>query len=455
MKLYKKWKGMSKKAKISLVGTALYATTSLALPAYAAVKQDSVLEVGPINLEQVLNVEQAELLFKEKINEYSEDKLLNNQELQNLYWIEKHKINLMQDKKAKIEEEYKNNTEVATQHLEEKIKNYQTELGDTLNISVFADLRNKLDKEILTFYSALINTEKGNVAYNADTLIESKLNAPLKEVIKGVDNVLKQYYNMDIMGMLLGKEKYTINDVLTVYNIMKDRAENYYKSDKEELKDKIKSVKEDMGRIVNSDANKAIKDRINGLEDNISVENYLLDKFCNYFAGKEDVKKFEEKYGNYNNHFSMGMIKTEILSNKGLETTKEWDPLDALYIAEKNFESDNKKLISTLETRLSKLAPDVKVEELGNPAKMKIPMWLGLVLGFVIPVARNLLIKSYVDGKDKSNIPYGFSAIAGFTNGTLGFLFDGLHPLIYPARLFATPLIIQPAKKIFLPKKKK
>ena len=75
---------------------------------------------------------------------------------------------------------------------------------------------------------------------------------------------------------------------------------------------------------------------------------------------------------------------------------------------------------------------------------------LGFLLGLGIPIARNLLVTAYVKGKRAEGINYAMGTLAGVGNSALGALFiDGLHPLVYPIRLIATPFIIQPAKKIF------
>ena len=83
MELYKKFKGMSKKAKLGLVGTALYTTTSLALPAYAVVKQD-LAEVKPISAAEFASIdsfEKADKLYNEKLSLYAGDNLLVHAEI--------------------------------------------------------------------------------------------------------------------------------------------------------------------------------------------------------------------------------------------------------------------------------------------------------------------------------------------------------------------------------------
>jgi len=79
MKIYNRWKGMKKSAKIGLVGSAVYAATSLALPAFA-----NVDSVKPVNLEQVTTSQQTKNIYEIKLAEYTGDKKLTSPEIEEL-----------------------------------------------------------------------------------------------------------------------------------------------------------------------------------------------------------------------------------------------------------------------------------------------------------------------------------------------------------------------------------
>ncbi|MBU4501010.1 MAG: hypothetical protein KKA79_00335, partial [Nanoarchaeota archaeon] len=97
MKVYKKFNGMSKKAKAALIGTTLYAAT-LALPVYAAVEQTGDRVVKTVDVDNLQTLDQLNVLYKTKIEEYSADKLLVPDEMDNLYIIESKRKEILKEK---------------------------------------------------------------------------------------------------------------------------------------------------------------------------------------------------------------------------------------------------------------------------------------------------------------------------------------------------------------------
>ncbi|MCG2718691.1 MAG: hypothetical protein L6408_07655, partial [Nanoarchaeota archaeon] len=77
MKMYNKWKGMNKKAKICLAGTAIYTAATLALPAYATIsareEYQSKEEVQIARLADIKTTAEADSIFNQKLAEYSSD----------------------------------------------------------------------------------------------------------------------------------------------------------------------------------------------------------------------------------------------------------------------------------------------------------------------------------------------------------------------------------------------
>ena len=69
-------------------------------------------------------------------------------------------------------------------------------------------------------------------------------------------------------------------------------------------------------------------------------------------------------------------------------------------------------------------------------------------VGWILPIVRNLIVKKYIKGDKADGEEMFFSGFGGAINGALGvFLIDGLHPLVFPARML-TPVVLQPLFKL-------
>jgi len=445
MKLSKRFKKMKTSAKLSLVGTALY-TATLATPLYAAVKEE-VKPVEKINLEQVITTEQADILYKEKLAEYASDKLLKNAELENLYSINFKKINILENEKTSLDQEYKTNTKKSTEDLENKIKEYRNQFVNRTQVSVFEDVKENFNDEVLRYYSALIDSDRGNIIYPANTLLEPKLNKVFKKIVIEADKVFKEQYNLNCLDILLEKNEYNINDVLTLYNLIKDNDKHAFKINELELQQKIKDLEELKSRKVEiaKEQNKALENKIDDVSNKIQEIVGINSNFEKYFIHKVEVENFEVKYGNWNNSIGFSMAAAEVLKKRGLKVNG-WDPMDCLSIAKEEFDQNQEKIIDSLAQYFNAEGFDVEIEKLGNPAKMKINWGLAWLLGLALPVARNFIITRYVDGRDAD---YVFPLALGLGNGIAGFvILDGIHPLMFPARMIIPPFIFQPARKI-------
>ncbi|MBU4501014.1 MAG: hypothetical protein KKA79_00355, partial [Nanoarchaeota archaeon] len=193
---------------------------------------------------------------------------------------------------------------------------------------------------------------------------------------------------------------------------------------------------------------KVINTRIASLDALINRDSDSLEHFKAYFEHKAEVKEFEEKIGNFNKQFSISLVAESILENKGLDKFETKDK-KSIINAQEHFKEKNKAITTSLEEYLKAEGFDVEVKDMVNPADTYIPFYLGAIGGLLFPLFRNLLVKGYVRGSRGNGYEYMGSTMAGLVNGSIGlFLIDGLHPLVYPIRMFATPFILQPIFKM-------
>ena len=432
-----------KKVKLGLLGVGFCVAGALASPGYSAVEQEQV--VPQTRLEQVTTIEQAETLYQERLNEYSADKKLDSGELKSLYGIQLTRKDLLKKQREPLAKNYDKAAGIEIKSLDSKIKGCKGRLTSKEKISVFAKTRERLDEKILVHYPFLVDENEGNVVYPARGMLEPELNAVFKGIVVEADKILRQYYQDNRLGLILKKNEFCFNNVISLYNLIKDQDDDYFDNSYEaDLKEKISILEGKKSRILNLEQNLALKNRLSYFDKEIRETSRFTKRCKDYFDQKENVKNFEDKYGNFNNQFSIGVITRDILAIKKLKGKRS---TFGLTLASERFERDNDKIISGLEACIG--SEGLSVEGLENPAKTKLPFWLGtLLLGLGFPIARNLIIKRYVKGTDTDVDEYVLSGISGLTNGFAGFmLIDGLHPLIYPARML-TPLVMQPLFKI-------
>jgi|GEM_PF-3569897 len=78
----------------------------------------------------------------------------------------------------------------------------------------------------------------------------------------------------------------------------------------------------------------------------------------------------------------------------------------------------------------------------------KIPRWFWSTLGWLFPVVRNIGLTCWLTkNKPRTSRTLGgmFSGVVNSVAGNI--LLDGIHPLVFPIRMLATPIIIQPILK--------
>jgi len=436
MKIYKKLKGMNKRTKVGLVGTALYAAT-LASPLYAAVKNEKVAE--PINLEQVITVEQANTLYKEKLTEYSSDKIMEFQELKNLYEINEINLKLLEEEKVAVVEEYDAST-AEIDPIDSEIKKHQGSLNNTEEIAVLADIRKKLDENVLGYYSGLLDEDNVNITYSAETLLDKTVNVSFRNIIVELDQLLRQYYNDDYFAPLLNKKHYTLNDILTVYNRIHNKEDYVNAAQQEELTNAISVLEKRKLAILNSDRVKSLEKKIEDIGSDINVVSNTINYFEAYLHQKNEVDASETSNRNLNKEINLAALKYDLLKQNGI---------DDLFSTTKHFEQDISSSISDLKKYFGSEGLEVEIENIKNPAKTLVHPALGFTIALFLPMVRNLLLKRYIRGKDADGIEYFLSSCAGLSNSGLAMiLMDGVHPLLFPARIIIPPLLFQPLFKV-------
>ncbi|MCG2718687.1 MAG: hypothetical protein L6408_07635 [Nanoarchaeota archaeon] len=181
MKMYKKFKGMSKEAKFCLAGTILY-TTILALPAFASMPLEGSDIKEEIKLEYNTS-EEAKSAYKQKLEEYSLDKKLEKSEILDLH-------NLV-------------------------------EQGKTLEMNAYRIQREDMENKFYTLKEekGKLKTEKDRLLspiYETETLIENKNSeiCTLEENIKKEENHKKIFntYEQDIE-----KIKKDLDDLINIH----------------------------------------------------------------------------------------------------------------------------------------------------------------------------------------------------------------------------------------------
>lgn len=75
----------------------------------------------------------------------------------------------------------------------------------------------------------------------------------------------------------------------------------------------------------------------------------------------------------------------------------------------------------------------------------QIPNWLKLIFGIGFPAIRSCILLPFLLKRDCDAL----DGVGVLFNGVLSILLDTLHPLVYPIRLFATPFVFEPLRKIF------
>ncbi|MCG2718685.1 MAG: hypothetical protein L6408_07625 [Nanoarchaeota archaeon] len=436
---------ISKKAKLGILGATFYTATTLAAPIYATVEQNTKPN-NQLTLEQATTIEQIDSLYNQKLIDYTSDKVIEHSEIVDLKSIQEKKFEILKVEHNPLEEEYNEKIKRPVDELETQIRKLSEKVHYG-KANVLDDINTKLKEGILIHYPALLNSEKGkNVTYASDTPIEQGLVEPFREIIKEADDLLKQYYDDNNLEFLITKESYDINNLLGVYHLLKDKKGFTSSKMKKQLNDKIAALQEEIEVIGGSEEKKTIKAKLDSIEINYKKIRDIYSDFSTYLDAKEDTEKFEKKFGDFSKQVSISFLKNDFLDNE--VDISYLESHNAIWKIGDRYEGNIQSSTKGLEEHFKEQGYDVEVKDIHNPAKPLLPYWwLGMAAGLFLPVIRNLIIKKYIKGSETSGEEMFYSGMGGLINGAVGvFLIDGLHPLIFPARML-TPVVLQPLFK--------
>jgi len=394
-----KFKRLSKRTKIALVGTVLYAA-ALASPIYAATEEAQPVAEAQPQVEKTLDQYSALELkakYEEDLYEATKDKMLIGPEIENL-----HKLmsKYLEVKKKEHSDLLKGDTNVT---------DMDPSLVGTIDLII-----KDFEKDILVYYPGLCSGNQGYLLkYDAFNNIKEV------ETFKSLLNRAYELKKGGVLENLLKKETYEVKDlvifkeILDSYAISRDLAYN---------KDIIKpseATAEQVKRIV-------VK-RLSLPDDQLE---FIRDSYKHYLDAMDKEHAKSKKY------FSAGVDMDR--NNKYLGVGQD-----------NNFFKDS--MVDNLEGLIQLQGyQNVEIKPfyygIKWPGKFpKIPMWAWLASGLIFPFVRTGFTAKYMNRK------YDSLDLGGnFMNILLGTIaFDGLHPLVFPARIFLVPFVEEPIRKIF------
>ncbi|MBU4502904.1 MAG: hypothetical protein KKA79_09990 [Nanoarchaeota archaeon] len=481
MKIYKKFKGMSKSKKIGLVSAAVY-TSSLALPVYGAIEVVQQKPVEPINIEHVVTAEQARELYKEKINEYSIDKKLHHQEIKNLYVIVEKGIVLEEsDEKQKSDEYWQRNSDVygkilgldrdlkylenptdkindeinyakyklnlIDEHIKEEPKNKEVFVNHKESLAKIKDTLNNL---IQVYYPGLLKssrTDYNNLHFSVNEGLVGNLEEKLLPLIKEADQIFQMVFDSYDINQFR-HSNLSIQDIVSLREVLKlpMKAKEYIPVD-------YSKKRAEQIILINQLTEKAIKagQEYNSQHEEMKVKLDNLKREYEVIKGKKFVYNefFEEKKNTFKSYVDVfGEIDKLLEKYEGVN--KYW--ADSMVLSDIKYDSnindegyDFKDEIKDLEEMLKEDGFDLKVEGFNNPTRTKFPLWATWPLAVAFEGIRRLLISRYVIRRELDIFDCAETVVV---SGFLApFFFDGLHPLVFPLRMFAMPFIEEPLRK--------
>jgi len=300
----------------------------------------------------------------------------------------------------------------------------------------------ELEKKVMFYYPNLTGTGREKVVYDADSEITPEVLKTEGEII----HETREFLRVNDMEDELGPIYNNVRGLLTFYNFLSNLNPkiSQSKTEKDFIQDKkgIISKKADLEKSV---------EEMNG---QIKILEYFQEEYLEKYISlnspcKEEIKSYAE----------IKELEKNFVVEKDFR--KFWGVSIATYLRITNNMEDLKKqkndFLNPQEIAISDLKfclvkkynlDSLNLEKIKSPRQTKVSGWASFLFGFFFPVARNLALTYYLTGGKAKESRVGGSFLAGVGNFALGWgLLDGLHPAIYPIRLFLTPVIIQPILK--------
>ena len=207
---------------------------------------------------------------------------------------------------------------------------------------------------------------------------------------------------------------------------------------------KVKTQKNDYKKITSEIENKIIDAYKNKTE--IKVDDLAMYLIARQKAGETSTTSEEDQTIKKNTHLANYSDYLEFANtwkNKDYVKTDAYFRISTLASGEEAGSSRQDIMSNFFVERGAKL--ESVLEQF--PVKEKypsIPRWAWSLAGWIFPLVRNIGLTGYLTKGKGRGSRYAGGVGSGLMNGIFGTLFlDGLHPLVFPARMLATPFVAQ------------
>lgn len=435
MRTYNKLRYTKKSVKIGLVSSAVYAASTLAIPTFAdTVEKPEPTIVQPVNLEQITTVEQAGNLYKEKLTEYVSDKKLNEEEIKNLTNILEQKREILKSEYNKLE----GSLDLEVYDIHKKIKQTEIRISElqekkTYSPESFEKIKEDFDRQILSYYPSLIERNE-NIVYSSSERLDRESNDTMRELVRKADYYLQKHYSDKTLDPLTRKWEFTLRDVVAFYKILHEGREpikiayEKIEEEKTKLEKKLEGLAKEYEKIEEQRMN--LRSQLYALVRESAHVDSMIATNNNYLAIKAGIKEFKQEYGDLTRYMTFSITSLDKFhadAGCGLKKRNEVAENIQSHLLEEGF-------------------PDVKIEGLEDPVKTMFPWpwWITVLFGAAFPLFRNLLTASFV--RRKIDVLDATGPLFEVMFGTV--FLDGLHPLIFPLRVFGLPFIIEPIRAL-------
>lgn len=443
MKTYNRLKRMKKSTKVSLLSCAVYTATALAVPAFANQAELPVFQ--PVNIEHITSIEQAKNVYNAKLAEYSQDKKMTFDELTQLAKIKRKERTILKTQLEPLEKE-KQELETKLGLVDRTVKPYKEKLTDLdvqlQNPDVKKILEENLkdyEKQILEYYPGLIDRGNMGIIYDAKTELHYNFREAFNNIVGKTHDILKENYGDESLKDIRGRT-ITLREVVAFHKILTKKIsmlketgkieDHSLLSTKQDLINKINDLESEKNTIINSGLIKKLETKIEPLNEQIRQ------------ISRSPVVEYSERHE---------AIKEFLLwsSNKDLSRYRSLSLVDLCrhygdYDAKKLRQNwgDGNKLMTKLEPYFKEQGFEVDiVDKLPNPTIPKWPLWT-IPIVLAAPILRNILLMSYLGGGKQNGEDYWASFGFGMAENALFYtIFDVFHPLVFPIRMVAVPVV--------------
>lgn len=470
-------KKMNKSAKLGLVSSAAYIGLSF-LPVLAN-------NSPALTLENVQTFEQVKQLYQQTLTEYAKDKKISIKEVKNLYTIAEKgesledmamveakkpfydqvakirgQINILESEKKELltpVEELKYGISCGKEELDNLNKDAEEEQLFINYNQEIKSIQEKVDSLLSIYYPGLIK-EKGsnyNMQYSAQEKLVPHVRSAIRPLMRKANRIFLKIYHDERIHPLLGwdGEHLTLRDLATFREILNSPPEDvkYEPEDYGLLKEeKSRQIQQLEQKRLQKE--KEIEPKLAELKGQMST---LEQELVNAQNRGVDLPApfFERKLWNLKPYVE-ALEKKERFVKEYMDVSEYWSESLTLSLRFKNHygqsfnqsEYDFREEVLGVENMLKREGFEVEVEYVKNPTKWKYPVWLTFPGSAAVAFLRNFLVSRYVTRREFDTFDVAEPLFIQ-TLGSLLFL-DGIHPWIFPIRVFGMPFIVEPIRKL-------